>query len=277
MGFLRRVIKAADRPGGRWALALAFNTVAKLRGEPLAIRHDGDFWFYSSNGMTLPRGRKFDFYDFDLRTLAGRIRHYVNETENCWYYLYRPRPGDVIVDVGAEIGTDTISFSRSIGPTGKVIAIEAQPQTFELLLKACEANGLSNVSPLNVAVASEPGMVRITSDAGIESNFISDEGELVQADTLDNLLRDLPKIDLLKMNIEGAEQLAIKGMDETVEKTVHMAVACHDFVDSSSDWFCTIQKVSDYLSSKGFDIATRDSDDREYVRYHLHASRPGGR
>jgi FkbM family methyltransferase len=171
------------------------------------------------------------------------------------------------------LGTDTILFSRAVGPEGKVVAIEAQPHTYELLLRTCRSNQLTNVLPLNVANADKAGEVRISSDEGVESNFIGASGELVTADTLDHILADIPHIDFLKMNIEGAEQLAIKAMDRTVEKTKNIAIACHDFVDPTSEWFRTLDKVSDYLQAKGFVTFRRDSDEREYVKYHLHAVR----
>ena len=273
MSLLRRAINIADHRGGRWALSRAATALAKFGGENLQIHYDGEVWLYSSNGMTLPRGRTFDFHKYDLRTLAGRITHYIEEATDCWFYLYKPNTGDVVVDVGAELGTDTVVFSEAVGPNGTVIAIEAQPNTYQMLVKTCRSNGLSNVVPMNVAIAEKKGEVRISTDAGIESNFIGDTGELVPADTLDNLLKDLPRIQFLKMNIEGAEQLAIQAMNETVEKTAHIAIACHDFVDADSDWFRTTAKVANYLEKKGFTVVRRDADEREYVRYHLHGFR----
>jgi FkbM family methyltransferase len=272
VGLLRRAINTADASGRRWLLSAAANAVTTLRNEPLHIRHDGAYWLYSSRGMTLPWGRQFTFYDYDLRTLAGRVARYKSETEDCWFHLYRPKQGDVIVDVGAELGTDTVAFSRAVGPSGRVIAIEAQPETYEMLLKTIEANGLTNVLPLCLAVADKPGEVFITAGEGTVANYLSDQGERVAADTLDNILCDVPRIDFLKMNIEGAEQLAIKGMDETIAKTACIAIACHDFVDQNNEWFQTIEKVESYLRFKGFEVSRRENDERDYVRHHLHAT-----
>lgn len=267
MSLLRKALEAADRPGARWVLSLASSS------NNLSIRHDGSHWLYSSEGVTLPRGRRFDFYRYDLEHLPGRIRHYLNETEDCWFYRYKPKAGDIIVDVGAELGTDLITFSRAVGPTGKVIAIEAQPDTYELMLKTIEVNSLTNVVPVCVAVADRKGLTRISFDQGVESNFIGGEnGVLVPTDTLDNILKDYPRIDLLKMNIEGAEQLAIMGMDETAAKTRHMAIACHDFIEG--EWFQTSDKVADYLKRKGFEASFRTDAPHEYARYHLHAICP---
>jgi FkbM family methyltransferase len=277
MGLRRILIDIADRPGGRWLLSTACNAVSAIRGNNLRIHHDGAFWVYASNGIRLPRSRTFNFYDYDLRTLAGRIADYAEDTEDFWFHQYKPTPGDVIVDVGAEIGTDTLIFSRAVGPDGLVIAIEAQPETYEMLQSTRRLNGLSNVRTINKAVTDKPGQVRISSNAGVQCNFIGDVGDLVQADTLDNLLSDVPSIALLKMNIEGAERLAILGMDETVEKTAHLAIACHDFVDPENDWFRTLDKVSNFLAAKGFLVTGRQTDARDYVRYHLHAFRDGTR
>lgn len=278
MRLLRKLIDFADRRGWRWLLAGAVNAVAILRGSDLKIGHDGEFWLYSSDGTTLPRGRHFDFYSNDLRELPERIKHYLEEADDCWFHTYRPNPGDVIVDVGAEVGTDAVVFSRTVGPSGKVVAIEAQPQTYELLVSTCRNNMLDNVTPLWTAVADTKGQVRISADAGVQCNFIGTQGELVPSDTLDNILADVERIALLKMNIEGAERLAILGMEATVEKTSHIVIACHDFVAdmTHNDWFRTLAEVSDYLVGKGFEVLRREEDGREYVRYHLHARQRRG-
>lgn len=267
MGLLRKALSAADRRGSRWLLSLG----SAVAGKRLRVYYRDGHWFYRSEGMALPRGPKFDFYAWDLRNLAGRIRHHKNEAEDCWFHVYKPKLGDTIVDVGAEMGTDAVVFSRAVGPNGKVIAIEAHPGTYEILLKTIRANHVHNVHPVHRAVADKRGELHISVDVGVESNFLTSEGIPVPADTLDNILADVPHIDLLKMNIEGAEQLAIKGMDRTIEKTDYLAIACHDFVENS-DWFRTLDKVTDYLTSKGFSVSRREKDPREYARYHLHAS-----
>jgi FkbM family methyltransferase len=270
MGVLRKAVNVVDRPGSRWALAAGASALA---GQSLSIRYRDGYWLYSAEGMTLPRGPKFDFYGWDLRNLASQVRHYINETQDCWLREYKPQAGDVVVDVGAELGTDAVIFSRAVGNSGRVIAIEAQPETFGLLLQTISANNLANVEPIHLAVADKPGEVRISSDAGVQANHLGDEGVPVKADTLDNILADVPRIDLLKMNIEGAEQLAIKGMDETIRKTARVSIACHDFVadQTGNNWFRTLDKVTDYLTSKGFTVSRREDDPREYARFHVHA------
>lgn len=269
---LRDLATLADRAPLRPVLAYASNMLA---GPNLRIEYDGDFWLYRAVGSALPHSRTFNFYKVHRELLPQRMAHYLNEARDCWFHIYKPEAGDTIVDVGAEIGTDTIVFSRAVGATGKVYAIEAQPQTYRALLSTCRANALGNVVPLALAVADKPGILHISSDAGVESNFLCDEGEPVNADSLDNILRDVAEIALLKMNIEGAERLAIQGMNETIAKTRHLAIACHDFVGemTGNDWFNTRTVVIDYLKKNGFQVLIREDDPRDYVKHHIHAYR----
>lgn len=267
---LRKIAELADRRPFRPLLAMA---TSQLAGQNLGFEYDGSFWLYRTGGHALPHTRNFAFYKDDIERLPRIMKRYIDEANDCWFHLYKPCLGHTIVDVGAEIGSDTIVFSEAVGPAGKVYAIEAHPQTYQLLLSTCAANSLSNVIPLQMAVADKPGTVHISIEAGIESNFLCDDGEPVEADSLDNMLRDVPRIDLLKMNIEGAERLAILGMDETIMKTRHLAIACHDFVgaQTGNDWFNTRALVETYLTERGFEVYFRDDDPREYVRFHLHA------
>lgn len=241
----------------------------------LRFYYDGVFWLYVADGMALPRSRTFSFYRWDVDHLAERVAAFQQETQDYWFFRYRPKVGDTIVDVGAEIGTDAVVFSRSVGTTGRVIAIEAVPETYRMLLSTIRANKLANVVPIPKAVSDKPGLIRISTDKSAEANFISDTGELVESDTLDNMLAQYERIDLLKMNIEGAERLAINGMDRTINKTRHIAIACHDFVanEKRNEWFRTKDLVCSYLTSRGFTYVIRSDDPREYVRWHVHASR----
>jgi FkbM family methyltransferase len=269
---IRRVIEALDTPPTRGLLAKAF-TFAGRSG--LRVFHDGEMWMFEHGGDALPRGFKFDFYKWDLENLPARIDQWREETADCWFYRYKPAAGDTIVDVGAEIGTDALFFSQAVGPTGKVVAIEAAPATYQKLLATIRNNRLTNVVPIDKGVADKQGTMCISNDQSIESNFLGDEGDEVEVDTLDAMLADVGEIALLKMNIEGAERLAIQAMDAVIARTRHVAIACHDFEadKTGNEWFRTRQLVEDYLKAKGFKVERRSEDPRPYARDHLHAWR----
>lgn len=274
MKIIRKVIVGIlDRRPFRPILAMLATLFGRRHG--LRIFHDGEFWLYEHDGMALPKSRKFEFYGWDIENLAARVNQFRTETSDYWYHVYSPKPGDTIVDVGAEVGSDTVVFARAVGPSGRVVAIEAVPETYRMLLATIHNNKLTNVVAIGKAVAEGPGEVRISVDMSSQSNFLSTSGQRIESDSLDNMLDAYPRIDFLKMNIEGAERLAVMGMDRTIGKTRYLAIACHDFVadmgEGDEQWFRTKKLVTEYLTERGFSLTTRDHDPREYVRWHVHA------
>src|SRR5438128_2576347 len=90
------------------------------------------------------------------------------ETEKClrnandyWFHVYQPQPGDVIVDIGAGRGEDVFAFSKAVGESGRVIAVEPHPVTFAVLQRFCEGEGLSNVTTLNYACTAAAAELQI--------------------------------------------------------------------------------------------------------------------
>ena len=133
--------------------------------------------------------------------------------------------GDVVLDLGANIGYYTLIFAKLVGKTGKVFAFEPDPTNFALLKKNVEINGYKNVVLVNKAVSNKTGKLKLFLG---ENNFAghkiydSNEGrKFVEIDSviLDDYFRDKPsKIDFIKMDIEGAEYLAVKGMSNLLNK-----------------------------------------------------------
>jgi FkbM family methyltransferase len=126
---------------------------------------------------------------------------------------YTPGPGGVVVEIGSGVGTETVILSRLVGPTGRVIACEAAPRSAELLRATVEANSMSNVEVVEVAVADKPGSIEMVlrGDSDIRNSIFvlgdTEKTTSVPTVTLDDLMADLKvdHIDMLKSNIEGAE------------------------------------------------------------------------
>ncbi|MGI9012278.1 MAG: FkbM family methyltransferase [Nitrososphaeraceae archaeon] len=68
---------------------------------------------------------------------------------------FQPEEDDIVIDVGAYLGSYTLISSNKVGDNGKVIAIEAYPQVFECLKKNIKLNQSNNIIPLNYAIFSE--------------------------------------------------------------------------------------------------------------------------
>lgn len=280
----RQVIWALDRRGGRTLLGrLASWYVRRAMGVDVAVYYDGECWARSTrDGRFSVDGVRFDYYPSTITRFEEGCDAWLRAAEDYWYYVHWPQPGDVVIDVGAGIGTDTLAFARAVGPAGRVLAIEAHPKTFARLRKNCVAQGFSYVECVWAAVVDKPGTVHIETGVLHESNRILVGGGLPRAlpapgVTLDSLCTKfgIDHIDLLKMNIEGAERLAIRGMRRAAEMTRNVCIAAHSFRTARGDgaFFDTRQEVVEFLLGVGFRLRTRDDDPRPYVRDHIHGAR----
>ena len=200
--------------------------------------------------------------------------------KDLWCYNYLPRPGDVIVDVGAGIGDDAVAFSRMVGDTGLVIAIEAHPDTFRCLQKTVEANCLKNVIPVNIAAFDQEIDLYISNGGDYLANSISSisKGIKVRGCSLDNFLKEAnrPSPNFIKMNIEGAETAALRGMRETLSAASHLVISCHDFIaDNHGGDPClrTSREVTQTLQNSGFQIMRRVADGREEIPFYLYGKK----
>lgn len=286
LSWRRHLIHLLDRPGGRTLLSfLATRYARRLAGDGAAILYDQG-WLHRVDGVAFPDGPRFRFDANQIANWRERWRRLQDQLSDYWFVLYRPRPGDVVIDVGAGVGWDTLLFSRAVGPAGRVLAIEAHPRTFDRLAELCRLNRLHQTICLQRAVIARSGTVFIEDQEDHEANRVFSQGHAeatiaVPGTSLDELACEhaLDRVDFLKMNIEGAEREAIAGMSDLIERTRHVVIACHDFraEDGEGEAFRSRETVIDFLRRHDFEILTRDDDPRPYVRDHVHARRREGR
>jgi FkbM family methyltransferase len=252
-----------------------------MRGEhtrDIEIKYIDGFWTRRVGHEFILDGPKYEYVFADLAAWRDPLEPYVADTKEYWLQHYAPQEGDVIVDVGAGRGEDTLTFSRAVGSTGRVIAIEAHPQSFAMLKSFCRLNKLSNVTTVNVALMDKPGSVKMAEPRSSwqENAITTDEkisGVVVPAVTLDDLClrHHIKNIAFLKMNIEGAERQALMGMRVTMQSIRQICIACHDFRAElgHGNEFRTRSFVEQALKQCGFTILSRQDDDRAYVRDHV--------
>jgi FkbM family methyltransferase len=137
----------------------------------------------------------------------------------------RLRDGDIAVDVGANIGFFTLVASQRVGPSGKVYAFEPVPSTNAALRDNLRINSAGNVVVHQVALSNCDGMVTIyegpARNKGLSSMRRIDDAarELnVPSAALDHIDLDTGPIRLVKIDVEGAEQLVIEGMVECLKR-----------------------------------------------------------
>jgi FkbM family methyltransferase len=137
------------------------------------------------------------------------------------------QPGQVFVDVGANIGYFTLLGATLVGPEGTCVGIEAHPRLAELLQRNVIINGLHRyVTTWHRAAWSEAGDLKIhlrrnfasnSSVGSIGADALKRLGDTekvveVQAVRLDDLLSDLPRVDVIKVDVEGAEVQVFTGL-----------------------------------------------------------------
>ena len=132
--------------------------------------------------------------------------------------------GMTFVDIGAFCGYYTLLGSRLIGDSGCVYAFEPHPDTFGYLTRNVSANGCTNVEAVNAAAGDESGFATLSLHEEADHHWLSSASEesavRVSIVTLDEFFRERgwPTVNLMKIDVEGAEGSVLAGMRELSER-----------------------------------------------------------
>ncbi len=161
----------------------------------------------------------------------------------------RLKSGQVIADIGANIGYYVLMEAKAVGPKGKVYAIEPIIGNVELLKKNIDANNYKNIEVFNKAVGDKNGKQDIfVSKQSNLSTFcknidLDQTGETVPVEvtTLDSFLKDKRLPDIVRMDVEGYEFEILKGMKKTFKETGHLQL----FIEVHCD-FLGVEKTKEF-------------------------------
>lgn len=198
---------------------------------------------------------------------AVRAPLYAMSTWDMFLFGYRLQPGDMVVDLGAGVGVDARLFSGLVGPTGRVLCVESDPWLFRCLRGTIAQNELYNVTAVRSAVVGSPGDADNT--AGADDSVAGEQlYELVERLGVD-------RIDLLKLNIGGAELAVLESAGAVLPRVRNIVVSCHDFRadEGGSTWLRTSVEVGDLLCDAGFTVLQRPGDPRPWIYYCVYGSR----
>lgn len=247
--------------------------VRRARGHGLARRHR---WIWKAHKIVwrLTRSNRILIQGHDLLLDPGDSLGLSSgdyEPEERRWYESVLKSGDFVVEVGANIGYFTTILARAVGPNGRVIAYEPDPQVARILQRNVTHNGYQNVTVRTVAVADRSGSMtfyRSTRNRGDNRLFSHgrDAGSFqVPTVTLD---QDLTaqfglrrRVDLLKMDIQGAEPLAVDGLRQGLTtappKRILMEFWPHGIAGMGRDPRVLVQT----LRQNGYSITTLDGCD----------------
>jgi FkbM family methyltransferase len=176
------------------------------------------------------------------------------------------RPGGVCVDIGANYGYMSINASKIVGPSGMVVAVEPEPRALELL----EHNiGLNNAGVITVPralsdhcgtasfnLATETGLSRLDNPGRDDFGMVRTEVITVETTTLDSLLEEIAPgraIDLVKMDVEGAELQVLRGAETLLDRrrTHFILEINHGHLDHNNLSFTDVWA---FFTSRGYDV-----------------------
>ncbi len=123
----------------------------------------------------------------------------------------------MVYDIGANVGFYTLLASALAGPRGRVVAFEPLPRNLEFLRAHVAMNGMTNVVIRSVALADHPGTRPFDDTPGPSEAHLAARGSLtVECATLDALVAkgEIPPPDVIKMDVEGAELLVLRGGED---------------------------------------------------------------
>jgi FkbM family methyltransferase len=180
-------------------------------------------------------------------------------------------PGDVVVDVGANIGTHTVFFAKAVTEKGLVVAFEPQRLVFQTLCGNVALNGLTNVTCFLAAVGDQRGQLKFPAmdpsrafNFGAVSASRDGTGDLVDVVPIDELC--LKRCALIKVDVEGMEAKVITGAKETIARCRPALFLENDTVERSREVLEAVEsigykafwQIAGYYNPKNF-FANRDN------------------
>lgn len=153
-----------------------------------------------------------------------RLQHFGGEKDQLEALLALLRPDDVLYDIGSSVGAWSIPAAAKLA-AGKVISFEPDPENQDCLLKNYKLNGLKNFQLLPIAVGDKAGKLELfTAGAYAASPSLKPVNKIstsikVNIEAVDELLDSgkIPPPNIVKVDIEGAEMMALKGMARLLE------------------------------------------------------------
>lgn len=185
------------------------------------------------------------------------------------YFFDTQELAPIIIDAGAHLGLATLYF-KNLYPTAKILAFEPNPTLYKLLEENIAANQLENIAAYQVALDKHIGQKDFFVDAtdwqwysagsftpGAWNQTQKNQNSFkVQTARLGNYLADLPRVDLLKLDIEGSEMTVLLSIRDQLDKVRNIILEFHPLPGQKLD-----QLIS-FLEKRGFAVTLHDRTGR---------------
>ncbi len=215
-----------------------------------------------------------NFHAFTGDLITHQLKTYGAHTRNELAMLLSfVHEGDVIVDVGAHIGTFSIPMAKATGKSGKVFSFEASPSTFAVLQKNIAENK-ANVTAHNSAISHDQKSVTIAVEDNKNSgaNRISTEktsstsSSAITAVKLDDIIHD--QINMLKIDVEGMEWSVLQSAKSLIKNSKPL-IYIEINASAMKRYNTTLSALESYFKSLGYDFfrneGQRNSSNDDFV------------
>jgi len=181
----------------------------------------------------------------------------------------RLRLGMTVLDVGANIGYFSLLASSLIGSDGQCIAIEPNSRNVKLLLASKESNGFQQLQILQAAAGDTWGVLQLNTmhSNGVVSPVNADIRDIIQRETvlslrIDDVLSPRVKIDVIKIDVEGAEYRALSGALQHIEKDRPLIIS--EFTPGSLPGISGVspEEYLRFFTERGYHLSVLEPDRR---------------
>lgn len=193
------------------------------------------------------------------------------------------RPGDTFIDIGANLGWFSLVAAQAVGSEGQVVAIEPNADHCESIRASADTNGFV-IDVVACAVSDGTGWIALQTD--LCNGWVKELGPLgpdsepitcsyvVPQFSLDQVLgeRPLPRVDLMKVDVEGVEPLVFRGAQSTLDRW-SPRVVFEWFPESLKQRGFSPSEPLDFLRSRGYAISVVGRDPEDLTDAQLDAER----
>ncbi len=233
-------------PSGKLKDRIRLFLYHRQSGTDFYIRKEHDVWVAN-------------YTDFSIKFSNSIVPFHVLKSNFIFLHHFPKEPIDILIDAGAFIGTFSLYTANKCRDIKKIMALEPDPKTLNVLKKNFEMNSVScQYDLLPIGLWDKAETLTFYSDSKLTSSIYEIEGETekvqINTNTIDELLKNVRNQRVfIKMNIEGAELMALTACENTIKNNkVYFAIAADHLIEGD----LTYKRVEVICKNLGLSIST---------------------
>ncbi len=198
-------------------------------------------------------------YNFDVPDSLSFVWQFKEIFVDESYKFNSQNNAPVIFDCGANVGTSCLYF-KNLFPNSKITAFEADSAIAKILKSNLQKNNFNDIEIIDKAVWINNNGIEISLEGADGASIYSESQNKIKVDSirLKDFLEKEISIDMLKMDIEGAEVEVLKDCGESLSKIKNLFIEYHSFLNGSQD----LDEILNLLKNNGFRYFIKQAADR---------------